>query len=42
MTRLLNYWSPIEFIRGVGFLACVFAGLCAEVAAIYLVVRMFN
>lgn len=42
MTRLLSIWSPIEFLRGVGFLACVAAGLCAEVAAIYLVVRMFD
>ncbi len=42
MTRLLAIWSPIEFIRGVGFLLFVFAGLCVEVAAIYLVVRMFD
>lgn len=42
MTRLFKYWSPIEFLRGAGFMLCVFAGLCVEVAAIYLVVRMFE
>lgn len=42
MTLLLSIWSPIEFLRGVGFLLFVFAGLFAEVAAIYFVVRMFD
>lgn len=42
MTRLLAAWSPIEFLRGAGFLLCVAAGLWCEVAVIHFVVRMFE
>ena len=42
MTRLRNYWSPIEFLRGVGFMLCVFAGLWFEREVIHFLVRMFD